>query len=225
MAAYQGASERDMLQHRQVSIAVVLVIGIALAIAFLLLSGCGLVGRPNLAQQLQQPLTTQLPPVSDASIVQIAAELSKNWSGRNDLSELFSYGAEVSLASLSIATLATHGTAPGLAIGMSVWLALLKIFQPDSRGLVYVEGMEDITDGLTAYILCMASDGKVVVPSNVFTPCGAQLFVTVGAATNNVNRGIWGLRPRRSDLERVQPLPIEGRPQSLMLPKRAVPVP
>ena len=190
----------------------------------LLFSGCGLISRPNLAQQLQNPVT--MPPivVSDSSVVQIAAELAKNWSGRNDLTELFSYGAEVSILALGVATVASGGS-PGLAIGQAIWLGLLKIFQPDSRGLVYVEGMEDLTDGLTGYVLCMANDGKVVVPSNMFTPCGAQLFVTVGAATNNVNRGIWGLRPRRTDLERVQPLPIEGRPQGLQLPKSAVRVP
>lgn len=192
-----------------------------------LVSGCGLIGQPRLATQLQAPLT--LPPivVSDAQIVQITANLTSQWGRKNDLSELFSYGAEVSLAGLTTALLSAQDpqTKAGLAIGSTVWLALLKIFQPDARGLVYVEGLEDLTDGLTAFVLCSANAGRVVVPSNQFTPCGAQLFVQVGAAANNVSRGLWGLRPRRSDLERVQPLPIEDPPKVLMLPKAAVKVP
>lgn len=192
-----------------------------------LVSGCGLIGQPRLATQLQAPLT--LPPivVSDAQIVQIAANLTTQWGRKNDISELFSYGAEVSLAGLTTALLSAQNpsTKAGLAIGSAIWLALLKIFQPDARGLVYVEGLEDLTDSLTAYILCMANDKKVVVPSNLFTPCGAQLFVQVGAAANNVSRGLWGLRPRRSDLDRVQPLPIDNPPKALTIPKAPVAVP
>lgn len=192
-----------------------------------LLSSCGLVGQQRLATQLQAPLT--LPPivVSDAQIVQITANLTSQWGRKNDISELFSYGAEVSLAGLTTALLSAQDpqTKAGLAIGSAIWLALLKIFQPDARGLVYVEGLEDLTDGLTAYILCMANDKRVVVPAKQFTPCGAHLFVTVGAAANNVSRGLWGLRPRRSDLDRVQPLAIEGQPRTLQMPRSAVAVP
>lgn len=192
-----------------------------------LVSGCGIIGQPRLATQLQAPLT--LPPivVSDAQIVQITANLTTQWGKKNDISELFSYGAEVSLAGLTTALLSAQNpqTKAGLTIGSAIWLALLKIFQPDARGLVYVEGLEDLTDSLTAFILCSANAGRVVVPSNQFTPCGAQLFVQVGAAANNVSRGLWGLRPRRTDLDRVQPLPIEGQPKSLMMPRSAVGVP
>lgn len=198
------------------------VLYLLIAFGFLLVlvaSGCSLVQQPTLTHQLNIPGGA----ITDAVVVQAAATLSDQWSGRNDLSALFSYGAEVTLAGLAIAMVSSPQ--PGLAIGTVVWLALLKIFQPDAKGLVYVQGMEDLTDGLTVYILCSANNGRVTVPADQFTPCGAELFVTVGAASNNVNRGLWMLRPRRSDLERVEPVPIEKPQGTLAIPRKAIPVP
>lgn len=188
-------------------------------------SGCGFVSQPTMLQQLQDP--TPLPPiaVSDEVVIKIAGKLSEQWSRRNDISELFTYGAEVSLAALTTAVIAAPQAAVGLGIGQAIWMAFLRIFRPAEHGLIYMEGNEALNDSLTAFILCSANAGRVTVSSKQFTPCGAELFIKVGAAANSVARGRWQLWPRRIDLEKIQPLPIENQPKSLVLPKSAVGVP
>lgn len=208
------------------------VVGVRLlAAALLLLSqGCGryTLADPNLSQQIQAASVGMLPPMvfSDTMVWIIIGENTEQWVGNNEISKIFSYTAQVSLAALTIAVLKSGGGphTPGLLVGQSVWMALLKIFQPNEFAAVYAQGMIRLNSAMSEYLMCMAAAGSNTVPRDTFTPCGAVLYQRTTSAINLVTAMRVQLMPLAADLQNTEPPKVE-LPQTMKLPQRAVAAP
>ena len=194
--------------------------------AAVLLSGCALVESPNLSTQMQRATVSPLPSVvfSDANVWQVVGYNVASWSDNKAVSELFLYSAEVSLAALTAAILVKPGAAQGLAVGQGLWMAVLKIFKPAEFSLAYTQGMLLINTSTAEYTMCLAATGRVVVPRNLFTPCGAVLYMRMVSAVNLVMSLKSQLLPQAQDVVNVLPPRLE-LPTAMRLPTKELTAP
>lgn len=191
-----------------------------------IVSGCATMRPPNLVKQIQASQDVKMV-WSDGTIIQVLGENIAQYTGNQEVSNLFLYSSQVTLAALSIAMAAAtrEQTVKSLGYAQSGWLALLGIFRPDEHATIYAQGVINLNNALTEYVLCQYNSGSNTVPQDVFTGCGATLFLRVGSSTNLVIAQKAKIQPQVGDVENVQPLRIEGVPKSLTLPRSAVGVP
>lgn len=184
-----------------------------LALSVLVSAGCATVQRPStplLAMVQSQTI------MSDKAIVGFAAGTLEHYGMRALNAEILSVGGEVSLFTLSTATvaMAASGANPGASMvtaSIGNWLLrMLGVVKPDQRDAAFNEGSEDILRAIGEYIIALANRDVGVVPSDKMTKEGARLLRKTLAAIAAVNRQMVGLRPRFVDMETL--LDVKTKP-------------
>ena len=202
----------------------------ALLLAILLSAslGCATVQRPS-TPLLEMAKSSEI--ISDKAIVHFAARTLEHYGMRALNAEILSTGGEVSLFTLSTATVAMAAAGANPMATMATasvgnWLLrMLGIVKPDQRDAAFNEGSEDILRAIGDYVVTLAGRQIYVVPMNRMTNQGAVLLRKTLAAIIAVNRQMVGLRPKFDDLETlrisVPPMREDTRPP----PKPALPKP
>lgn len=186
------------------------------ALSFFLGAGCATVQRPvtGLLDLAKSPDV-----ISDRAIVTLASRVLENYGMRALNSEILSTSGEISLFTLSTATvaMAAAGANPtGTMVTASIgnWLLrMLGVVKPDQRDAAFNEGSEDILRAVGDYVVSIASQKINVVPSDRLTQSGAVLLRKTLAAIASVNRQMVGLRPRFDDIQT-----LEGAPSAAAKP-------
>ena len=198
-----------------------------LAVLLSLSVGCATVQRPTTAL-LEMANSQEV--MSDKAIVSFSVRTLEHYGMRALNAEILSTSGEISLFTLSTATVAMAAGGANPAATMATasvgnWLLrILGIVKPDQRDAAFNEGSEDILRAIGDYVVTLAGRGVYIVPTDRMTNPGAVLLRKTLAAMIAVNRQMVGLRPKFDDLETlkisVPPMPEDIKPPTKPLPPK-----
>ena len=170
--------------------------------------------------------------ISDRAVVRLAASTLEHYGMRALNAQILSTGGEISLFTLSTATVAMAAASanPGATMvtaSLGNWLLrMLGVVKPDQRDAAFQEGSEDILRAIGDYAVNLAETGVYTISSNEMSKGGALLLKKTLAAIIAVNRQMVGLRPKFVDMETLReeiavppaPKPALSKPQPLANP-------
>ena len=194
-----------------------------LVVSVLFGSGCATLQRPS-TKMLELVNSEQI--ISDRAIIRLSAATLEHYGMRALNAEILSTGGDITLFTLSTATVAMAAAGANPMATMATasvgnWLLrMLGIVKPDQRDAAFQEGSEDILRAIGEYAETLANGGTFVIPSDRMTREGGLLMKKTLAAIIAVNRQMVGLRPKFVDMQTLRE-EIEATPAPKPTPKPA----